>query len=469
VPTLSLRVLAEPLAAPAPPSFLGFSGREETLSVISWRASAGAPFSPRPSFSRLMALLGGGVNLRFGHFYAPGSTAKPLPPSYMEVNATTCARLAGALAAFNGTLTALIPPLDTAGGGFAAAAGTALRGCLGARLSSLELANEPDISSFRGNFSGYTAALERWLAALEAAGVRAAVDAPVLAESAWWPAVEATFLPAFARRLHAFVQHRYALSACRGAAPPPTPEALMAASTTWATANDTALLRAVAGAGLRFVLGEGNTVSCNGSAGVSDVFASALYAVDASLSAAAANVSGYKWHGLGDPAPQYAYQPVYYDALTAPGVDAAAPRPLFLGLWALADAGLPGGTLLRVQAASSSPQLLRGWALRPAGGGPPRVVLLHKDGAAPAAAVAIAPPGGGCASGAVARAAWLRPGPGGLAARAGCGYANMTFDGTTDGTPAGKRYEEDVPCNAATGSFELLLPPASGAVVFLPS
>lgn len=141
-PSLALRVLPEPLAAPAPRSFIGFSGSEATLSVLSWRASAAAPFSPRPSFSALMRLLGGGINLRFGHFFAPGSTTKTLPSSYMEVNASTCSRLVSALDIFNGTLSALVPPLDTADGRFAAAAGVALRGCLGARLDSLELANE---------------------------------------------------------------------------------------------------------------------------------------------------------------------------------------------------------------------------------------------------------------------------------------------------------------------------------------
>jgi hypothetical protein len=467
-PNLALTVHSAPLAAPTPRTFLGFSGDEATLGVLSWRASAAAPFSPRPSFTALMRLLGGSVNLRFGHFFAPGSTTRQLPPSYMEVNSTTCARIADALSAINGTLSALIPPLDTADGAFAAAAGAALLSCLGAHLNSVELANEPDISSFKGNYTGYVRALTMWLDALEAAGARRLVDAPVLAEGAWWPEMRASFLPAFAPRLCAFVQHRYALTACRGAAP--TPEALMLASTTWATANDTALLGAVAGAGLRFVLGEGNSVSCNGTLGVSDVFASALYAMDASLSAAAANISAYKWHGLGLPAPLFSYQPVYYDtvALAEPGRDEAAPRPLFLGLWALADAGLPGGTLLRVDAAAAGSELLRAWALRPAGGGAARVVVLHKDGAAPAATVTIAPPGARCVAGQVARAALLLPGPGGLSARAGCSFGNQTFDGTSGGAPAGNRWEAPVPCNAATGLFEFTLQPTSGAVVFLP-
>ena len=59
------------------------------------------------------------------------------------------------------------------------------------------------------------------------------------------------------------------------------------------TVNDSALLAAVADARLPFVIGEGTSVSCNGSAGVSDVFASALYAIDASLSALAVNVTHF--------------------------------------------------------------------------------------------------------------------------------------------------------------------------------
>ena len=62
---------------------------------------------------------------------------------------------------------------------------------------------------------------------------------------------------------------------------------------TWMTVNDSALLAAVDDARLPFVIGEGNSVSCNGSAGVSDVFASALYAIDASLSALAVNVTHF--------------------------------------------------------------------------------------------------------------------------------------------------------------------------------
>ena len=47
---------------------------------------------------------------------------------------------------------------------------------------------------------------------------------------------------------------------------------------------------------LYFIHGEGNSVSCYGAAGVSNVFASALWALDQMYSAAAANISRWSWH-----------------------------------------------------------------------------------------------------------------------------------------------------------------------------
>jgi hypothetical protein len=471
-PTLSLRLYDTPAAAATPPDFLGFSGVEASLSALSWRPAPAAPFAPRPSYTNLMRLLGGGVRHRFGHFYAPNSTSHAPSPSQIMVNATTCGRLTGALAAFNGTLTGMIAPLDLADGRFVAATGAALRACLGPALLSLEAANEPDISSFRGNYTGYVAVLQKWAAALEATPARGLLDAPVLAGTSWWPSAPA-FLQTFAPSLRAFVQHRYGLTACPGAHAPPTPEALMRVNTTWGTPSDGALLAAVRAAGLPFVVGEANTVSCNGSAGVSDVFAAALYAVDASLSAAAAGISGFTWHGLGDGGEDYFYQPIFYDVqgLSTPGVDRAQPRPLFLGLWLLAAAGLPGGTLLQLSASATGSDLLRAWALRPGSGASGTsvvVVLLHKDAGAGAAEVTVVPAGGGCSAQHVARAALLLPGPGGLSSRAGCSLANQTFDGSENGLPVGERALLEVPCRAATGDFFFLLPAGSGAVLYLP-
>ena len=78
----------------------------------------------------------------------------------------------------------------------------------------------------------------------------------------------------------------------------------------------------------------------------------------------------------------YFYQPVYYDvpSLRTPGYDAAAPRPLFYGLWAFAEAAPVGSTMLGARLVSAPSPHFSGWALAaPGAGGPRTAVLLHKD------------------------------------------------------------------------------------------
>lgn len=475
-PSLTVAVSRDAAAAPLPPAaFVGFSGVEASLDVLSATASDGS-YVPRPSYSNLMSLLGFGVNHRLGHFWATADGARPpgVSPSWLQANASVLARLSAALDAWGGVLTATIGPTDRTDASLVVSTATALVAGVGTqRLISLELANEPDISSFAGNYSGYVEVLRMWTAGLAAVpGLpQRLVDAPVLAGTSWWPAMP-SFLAQFAQppsfALAHFVQHRYALSACGNVTN--TPARLMNASTTWDTANDTALLGAVAGAGLDFVVGEGNSVACQGSPGVSDVWASALYAVQAGLDATAANITGYKWHGLGYAVDAAYYQPVFYDTtrLREPGWDAVQPRPLFLGLWAFSEAARPGSVPLRATASITGavpPRLLPAWALRSPDGARVTVAVLHKvdsDGDAPPAAVTVVP-ATPCTPGTdVATLVRLLPGPGGLSARGGCSYANLTFDGTTDGVPAGVRAAERVPCGAG-GAYAFAVPPASGA------
>lgn len=448
---LTIDIAVSSARAPAnavPPGFTSFSASDAALDVLSATTADGA-FSPRPSFVNLMNLLGGGSNIRLGHFWAPSTYSNKTFP-FPQANASTIARIADALAAFRGTGTPMVPPIDVADGALVAAVGGAFARFLpAAQFNGLELANEPDISSFRNDPTRYAVTLGVWLDAIESAGVFRAVHAPVLAGTSWWPAMP-SFLKAYGPRIRAFVQHRYGLSACSKT--PPTPEALMRVVPTWTTSNDSALLGTVASAELPFIVGEGNTVSCNGTRGVSDVFASALYAVDASLSALEVNVSAFKWHGIGDEMPTFTYQPIYYNTsrLREPGHDEATPRPLFLGLWLLADAAPSGSVLLRTVVNATGTSLLRAWALSV--GARVRTVVLHKDAAA-GDAVARVIPASPCAPGDFATLSRLLPGPGGLSAKAGSTYANQTFDGTTNGVPAGIRATETVPCSAGVYTF----------------
>lgn len=138
--SISVRVSSTPAAPPVPAGFTSFSAADTVLDILSAPTAAGG-FAPRPSFVALMNLLGGGANIRLGHWWAPSAFGAHF--SYNEANASNLARVAAALAAFNGTCTPMVPPLDVADGALAAATGAAFARWLpAAQFNGLELANE---------------------------------------------------------------------------------------------------------------------------------------------------------------------------------------------------------------------------------------------------------------------------------------------------------------------------------------
>lgn len=83
--------------------------------------------------------------------------------------------------------------------------------------------------------------------------------------------------------------------------------------------------------GLPYVIGETNSIACQGLAGVSDVFGAAVWSVDYALYAASLNVSRMYWHmGTGY---RYSAWQATQNGSTAPG-----PRPLYYGNWLVATA-----------------------------------------------------------------------------------------------------------------------------------
>jgi uncharacterized low-complexity protein len=89
--------------------------------------------------------------------------------------------------------------------------------------------------------------------------------------------------------------------------------------------------------GLPYVIGETNSIACQGLAGVSDVFGAAVWSVDYALYAASLNVSSLYWHmGTG-------YRYASWQA-TQNGTTAAGPRPLYYGNWFVAAALGKGDT-----------------------------------------------------------------------------------------------------------------------------
>jgi hypothetical protein len=83
--------------------------------------------------------------------------------------------------------------------------------------------------------------------------------------------------------------------------------------------------------GLKYVIGETNSIACQGLAGLSDTFASSLWAADYALYGASVGVSQMFWH-MGTGYRYNAWQATQ-NGTTAPG-----PRPLYYGNLLLAQA-----------------------------------------------------------------------------------------------------------------------------------
>jgi len=128
-----------------------------------------------------------------------------------------------------------------------------------------------------------------------------------------------------------------------------------------------------------------NSVACRGKAGVSDVFASALWVTDALFSLVRARVDGVNLHTL----PHAAYQ-LFAFRHRAGGWNAQV-QPVYYGLQLFAQAAPPGSRLLALTGAARTPGLSV-WATR-ATDGTVRVVLINKSATADHA-VALRPPAG---------------------------------------------------------------------------
>jgi hypothetical protein len=167
--------------------------------------------------------------------------------------------------------------------------------------------------------------------------------------------------------------HRYPLRSC-GVAPSasnyPSIANLLADSSSSGLAAGVAPFVKVAHAHRRPLrLTELNSSSCEGTAGVSDTFASALWALDTLFHLAAVGVDGVNFHML--PGSHYEL----FSPSQAGGQWQAAVHPEYYGLLMFAQAFPRGARLLRVRAPSG---LLKVWATQDSNG-TSRVTLINKD------------------------------------------------------------------------------------------
>jgi hypothetical protein len=117
-----------------------------------------------------------------------------------------------------------------------------------------------------------------------------------------------------------------------------------------------------------FRVDEVNSVACGGQPGVSNTFASALWALDTLFSLARAGADGVNLHSfLGA-----AYSPFSVDRVN--GRWRASVRPEYYGLLLFARAAPPGSRFLRV--ISTAPATVRAWATRGTDGAT-RIVLIN--------------------------------------------------------------------------------------------
>jgi len=383
---IAVDVRGGPAGPAIPPGFLGLS--VEYSSLLSYSGPDTA--APNPTFIRLVRALAPGASpvIRFG-----GDTTDwtwwptngvPKPPGIRFVLTRRWLAVARATALAMGARLILGINLEADSSKLARSeARVLLKDLGGARVAGLELGNEPEVYgsigwytnaegvSVLGRPSGYD--FDSYLAdyrAVSSALPRGVPLAGPASGAPLWKAGLSRFLLANPRvRIATF--HAYPLRRCYTSSSSPTyPTIANLLSPAAVGGAATGLRAAVAVAharGVQVRLDEVNSVSCKGTRGVSDVFASALWAVDTLFHLATAGVDGVNIHTLtGAPYAPFAFS-------HAGGHWRAQVRPMYYGLMLFTRAA-PAGSRLLTTLHARAPGL-RTWAtLGP--GGTLRIVLI---------------------------------------------------------------------------------------------
>jgi hypothetical protein len=329
--------------APVPRSFLGLSLELSSLGRV-------ARYAQRGDFVTLLRSLGHGV-IRFGGVSADTRVAwtdrvTPRPSwasGVLEVGELRRLRTLAIRSGWRILLTIGLAHYDVR---TAAREAKAAKAALGGSLAALELGNEPNAYVQHGlrpaswtlsQYSSQVAAYRRAIAKAAPGVPLAGPDVSGSRAFERWGRREAI-------RLHPalLTGHHYPLG-CHDV-PAPTIAGLLSAQVRQAEAVSLRRYMSVSRAArIRLRLDETNTVSCGGRAGISDTFASALWAVDYVARTMAAGAAGINLHG--DPANCQGYSPVCGSTPERLAKGALTAQPEWYGL--LLDRALIGDRPLR--------------------------------------------------------------------------------------------------------------------------
>ena len=446
----------------------GFVGLSIELSAVQ-RYAGTSPAALNPVFLQLVRNLNPGQSpvLRLGGD-STDLTWWPVPslPAPIAVRITLTPAWMRVTSAMTRALSArLIPGIDLEAGSIklAAAEARAFASAMPAgSIAALELGNEPELyAQFTWGRSGklgrprpygppqYDTDVRKFASGLPPLPLAG----PALGAPSWF--LKLRQFIASAPRLAVITLHRYPLQECyvpKSSPKFPTIANILAPAATTGEANSVAPYTGLAHAhGLSIRIDEMNTVSCGGAPGVSDAFASALWATDALFEMARVGIDGVNIHTY--PGATYAL----FDFKQVNGKWVGTVKPEYYGLMLFAQAAPPGSRLLATTVSHHGG--VKAWATR-APDGSTRVTLINHSTTAQTITLKTA------SSAPTATVQVLRAPD--LAARAGISFAGQSFGSqTTTGTLRGHVQSATL---TPTGSHYLVrLPAASEALITIPA
>ena len=345
------------------------------------------------------------------------------------------------------------------------------------RILSLEIGNEPDAYMYNGyykdsktgstvnvrpssynfnqylsDFSNYSSTLKNSLSTMPPlAGV--AFTSSVYGWMQYFP----TFVSNQSQMVNLATYHRYPLSACSwskpGSSTYPTISNLLSDQASLNTAQSIAtFVRQAQQYGKPLSLSEFNSVSCGGTDGVSNTFASALWGADVMFNLSSVGVRSVQFHGGSG---GY-YRPFSFSAVknsSGQYVYTATVNPLYYGMLMFAQAASNHSQLLPVNAQSSGN--VKVWATMDSRN-VVRVLAINKDiNASGNAKIQLSSPR--------SNGSLVRLTAPSVSATTGVTLGGQTFDGTTDGKPVGAQVNTSV--TPTNGIYAFSLPATSAALL----